>query len=136
MKDLRKVRRLGWALEHVLVVDDTPRKYERSYGNLVAVAPFEGDVDGSDPLRRILLEVHPAHVAWESVVDELRALAADPDSTLARPDARASRSPTSSRTSTRSPSSSPRGWLVGRLHARILLGAWIPPRGSGGPAGS
>jgi TFIIF-interacting CTD phosphatase-like protein len=43
-KPLIKVRRrLGYAREHILVVDDTPRKWEQSYGNLIAVRPFEGD---------------------------------------------------------------------------------------------
>lgn len=43
VKDLKKVRARGYALEHVLVVDDTPQKHQRNYGNLVAVRPFEGD---------------------------------------------------------------------------------------------
>jgi RNA polymerase II subunit A small phosphatase-like protein len=43
LKDLKKVRAQGYALEHVIVVDDTARKHERNYGNLVTVRPFEGD---------------------------------------------------------------------------------------------
>lgn len=43
VKDLKKVRTQGYALEHVIVVDDTARKHERNYGNLVTVRPFEGD---------------------------------------------------------------------------------------------
>jgi RNA polymerase II subunit A small phosphatase-like protein len=43
VKDLKKVRRLGYSLEHVVVVDDTSRKLERSYGNHVCIIPFEGD---------------------------------------------------------------------------------------------
>ena len=43
VKDLKKVRAQGYALEHVIVVDDTARKHERNYGNLVTVRPFEGD---------------------------------------------------------------------------------------------
>jgi RNA polymerase II subunit A small phosphatase-like protein len=42
-KDLRKVRRLGYALERVLIVDDSPEKVARHYGNHVRVAPFTGD---------------------------------------------------------------------------------------------
>lgn len=42
-KDLKKVKRKGYCLEKVIVVDDSPEKLERQYGNLVAVAPFEGD---------------------------------------------------------------------------------------------
>jgi RNA polymerase II subunit A small phosphatase-like protein len=36
------------------VVDDTPQKWERSYGNLVRVAPFEGD-SKDDELARLLV---------------------------------------------------------------------------------
>lgn len=43
VKNLRKVRRKGFDLRRVLAVDDTPQKYERSYGNLIEVRPFEGD---------------------------------------------------------------------------------------------
>jgi RNA polymerase II subunit A small phosphatase-like protein len=42
-KNLDKVKRRGYALERVLIVDDTPKKLERHYGNLVRVKPFEGD---------------------------------------------------------------------------------------------
>mmetsp|Transcript_759 Transcript_759/g.2003 ORF Transcript_759/g.2003 Transcript_759/m.2003 type:complete len:219 (-) Transcript_759:21-677(-) len=42
VKDLRKVKRQGYLLERVLIVDDTKRKAERNYGNLVHVDPFEG----------------------------------------------------------------------------------------------
>lgn len=43
VKNLGKVRKLGYQLEHVLVVDDTAQKYERSYGNLIQVRAFEGE---------------------------------------------------------------------------------------------
>jgi TFIIF-interacting CTD phosphatase-like protein len=43
IKDLRKVFRRGYAREHVLMVDNTPRKLERNYGNLVHVRDFVGD---------------------------------------------------------------------------------------------
>lgn len=42
-KNLDKVKRLGYRLERVLMVDDTPKKLERHYGNLVRVKAFEGD---------------------------------------------------------------------------------------------
>lgn len=44
LKDIRKLRRFGFPPERILFVDDTPEKLRRSYGNLVRVAPFEGDV--------------------------------------------------------------------------------------------
>lgn len=43
VKDLRKVARFGFDRRAILAVDDTPRKFERSYGNLVAIRSFEGD---------------------------------------------------------------------------------------------
>ena len=52
-KHLTKVRRrYGWPLESILVVDDTPQKWEQSYGNLVRVSPFEGDPN-DDELPRL-----------------------------------------------------------------------------------
>lgn len=42
-KRLSKLRRLGYALERVLVVDDSPEKHTRNYGNLVQIHPFHGD---------------------------------------------------------------------------------------------
>jgi TFIIF-interacting CTD phosphatase-like protein len=42
-KQLKKVKRRGYNLESVIAIDDTPKKWEKSYGNLVRVTPFEGD---------------------------------------------------------------------------------------------
>jgi RNA polymerase II subunit A small phosphatase-like protein len=42
-KRLNKLRRKGYALEQVVVVDDSPEKHTKNYGNLVRVLPFEGD---------------------------------------------------------------------------------------------
>jgi RNA polymerase II subunit A small phosphatase-like protein len=41
IKDLKKIRRLGYRLGQVIVVDHTAKKHERNYGNLVRVRPFE-----------------------------------------------------------------------------------------------
>lgn len=43
LKDLRKVKRAGYDLERVLIVDDQPEKLSRSYGNAIYVSPFTGD---------------------------------------------------------------------------------------------
>ncbi len=43
VKDLKKVRRVGYDLRRVLVVEDTIRKLERQYGNVVLVREFTGD---------------------------------------------------------------------------------------------
>ena len=42
-KPLKKVKRQGYNLESVIAIDDTPKKWEKSYGNLVTVKPFDGD---------------------------------------------------------------------------------------------
>ena len=47
-KNLDKVKRLGFPLERVLIVDDTPKKLERHYGNLVRVKAFEGDLSDTE----------------------------------------------------------------------------------------
>lgn len=50
VKDFRKVRKRGYRLEQVIVVDDTARKHERNYGNLVEVRRWEGDEDDDELL--------------------------------------------------------------------------------------
>ena len=56
-KDLAKLKRLGYSLESIIAVDDTPSKYSRSYGNLVAVKEFVGDTaDDELPLLLRYLE--------------------------------------------------------------------------------
>jgi TFIIF-interacting CTD phosphatases, including NLI-interacting factor len=53
-KNLKKVKRKGYRLESIIAVDDTPQKWERSYGNLVRVNPFEGE-ETDDELKYLLL---------------------------------------------------------------------------------
>lgn len=53
VKDLKKVKRAGHRLERVLMLDDTPSKLERQYGNLLPVRPFTGDPDDTE-LRDVL----------------------------------------------------------------------------------
>ena len=50
-KDLKKVQRKGYSKDAVLVVDDTPQKWENSYGNLVRVAPFKGSPDDNELVK-------------------------------------------------------------------------------------
>jgi RNA polymerase II subunit A small phosphatase-like protein len=45
VKDLKKVKRLGFNLDRVLIVDDTPQKSERNYGNAIYVRPYAGEPD-------------------------------------------------------------------------------------------
>lgn len=42
LKNLVKVKRLGFDLDRVLMVDDEPRKLERNYGNLITIRPWTG----------------------------------------------------------------------------------------------
>jgi TFIIF-interacting CTD phosphatase-like protein len=43
LKDLKKVKRLGYKLEKVLIIEDEPRSMQRSYGNLILTHPFDGN---------------------------------------------------------------------------------------------
>jgi len=43
IKNLRKVKDKGYRLEKVIMVDDTPFKLSKNYGNLVRVQEFLGD---------------------------------------------------------------------------------------------
>jgi TFIIF-interacting CTD phosphatase-like protein len=42
-KPLWKVKRRGYKLDCIIAIDDTPKKWEQSYGNLITVQPFQGD---------------------------------------------------------------------------------------------
>jgi len=53
IKDLRKVKRAGFALDRVLAIDDSPEKFCRHYGNHLVVRPFLGDPEDSH-LRELL----------------------------------------------------------------------------------
>ena len=48
VKDLKKVKRLGYDLSHILIVDDTRLKAARNYGNAIYVSPFEGADDDNE----------------------------------------------------------------------------------------
>ncbi len=41
-KNMKKIRRRGYDLSQVIVADNTPTKWQQSYGNLVQVASFYG----------------------------------------------------------------------------------------------
>jgi TFIIF-interacting CTD phosphatase-like protein len=47
-KKLTKLRRRGYNLESVIVVDDTPQMWRSSYGNLVRVKSYFGDVEDNE----------------------------------------------------------------------------------------
>ena len=50
IKNLKKVKRRGYSLDHTIMIDNTPRKLHRNYGNLVRVRDFEGDDSDSELL--------------------------------------------------------------------------------------
>lgn len=60
IKDLRKVQRLGFDLNRTLIVDDTPTKVSRNYGNAIYVSPFEGNDDDMElkQLERFVCSLH------------------------------------------------------------------------------
>jgi len=43
VKTLAKLKRYGYQLEQILVIDDSPEKHIRNYGNLIIVSPFIGN---------------------------------------------------------------------------------------------
>lgn len=50
IKNLRKLKRQGHRLEHVIMIDDTPSKHVRNYGNLVRIREFLGQSDDRELL--------------------------------------------------------------------------------------
>ena len=56
LKDLKKLRRKGYDIRKILAVDDTPAKFQRSYGNYIRVWPFEGNCPEDDNELEILQE--------------------------------------------------------------------------------
>ena len=51
-KDVKKVKRLGYDARRILMVDDSPVKLSRNYGNAIYVRPFEGCL-ADDELPRL-----------------------------------------------------------------------------------
>jgi len=48
IKDLKKVKRKGFNLDHVIALDDSPEKLQRNYGNLLRVKPFYGSPEDDE----------------------------------------------------------------------------------------
>lgn len=51
LKDLKKVKRLGYSLDRILIVEDTPQKVARNYGNAIYVTPFTGNTNDDQLLH-------------------------------------------------------------------------------------
>lgn len=47
-KRLSKLKKLGFRLEGIIGIDDTPSKYAKNYGNLVCVTEWTGDARDSE----------------------------------------------------------------------------------------
>lgn len=50
VKDLSKLKKKGWPLRRILIVDDTPEKSARNYGNAIYPQIFEGDEEDEELL--------------------------------------------------------------------------------------
>ncbi len=53
VKDLKKVKRKGYSLDRILIIDDTQAKLRRNYGNLLRVREWLGSED-DDELRLLV----------------------------------------------------------------------------------
>lgn len=47
-KRLKKVRRRGFSLSQMLIVDDTPAKVQQNYGNAIYIKPYLGSIDDEE----------------------------------------------------------------------------------------
>lgn len=54
IKDLTKLKKFGYPLNTTLIVDDSPEKITRQYGNYIPIKPFEGNKDDYE-LKRLML---------------------------------------------------------------------------------
>ncbi|MCE3003731.1 MAG: HAD family hydrolase [Xanthomonadaceae bacterium] len=70
-KRLAKVKRHGHDLRRTVVVDDSPEKHLRNYGNLVRVAPFLGD-PADDELPHLAAWLERLHIEPDVRVVEKR----------------------------------------------------------------
>lgn len=54
LKPLRKLKsRLGWSLDHILIVDDTPSTWAQNYGNAVPIPTWSHDDEDDCTLRSL-----------------------------------------------------------------------------------
>lgn len=61
VKNLAKLKRYGYRLEQMIMVDDTPQKLERQYGNLVQITEWLGERDDRELplLMKYLMDLKP-----------------------------------------------------------------------------
>lgn len=53
IKNLKKLKRIGYRLEEIIMIDDTPKKLERNYGNLIRVNEWLGNTEDRELLLLI-----------------------------------------------------------------------------------
>jgi carboxy-terminal domain RNA polymerase II polypeptide A small phosphatase len=51
VKPLKKVKRKGYSLERMLIVDDSPYKLADNYGNAIYIKPYMGELDDLELLK-------------------------------------------------------------------------------------
>ena len=49
-KNLNKVKKKGFDINHILMLDDTPEKLSKHYGNLIRITPFVGNQEDNELL--------------------------------------------------------------------------------------
>jgi len=52
VKPLKKLKRKGYQLERILIIDDTPHKSKDNYGNVIYPNEYKGDLEDND-LRKL-----------------------------------------------------------------------------------
>lgn len=53
VKPLKKVKRNGYNLERILIIDDSPHKFKLNYGNAIYPKPYKGEPEDSELLKLI-----------------------------------------------------------------------------------
>ena len=53
VKPLKKVKRKGYELERILIIDDSPHKSSLNYGNAIYPKPYKGDSEDSELLKLV-----------------------------------------------------------------------------------
>jgi len=48
VKNLKKIKKKGYSLDRVIIVDDSPSKLERNYGNLIRISPWYGSEEDDE----------------------------------------------------------------------------------------
>ena len=50
VKNLQKLKRKGYRLESILIIDDSPEKLQKNYGNHIRISPYFGRTDDDELL--------------------------------------------------------------------------------------